>query len=128
MPTAGRVRRTRSPNRRTGQKNMDALPNQSDVQFKLFLARLLEQPQSVWSEKQQIELDMARALSVEMLHLAERMRANAADLESCLVLLKYAKVLEFILSSLSARRDINPKTLRTIFRLADIKVHHGYPD
>ena len=107
---------------------MDALPNQSDVQFKLFLARLLEQPQSVWSEKQQIELDMARALSVEMLHLAERMRANTADLESCLVLLKYAKVLEFILSSLSARRDINPKTLRTIFRLADIKVHDGYPD
>ncbi|AIO70358.1 hypothetical protein [Burkholderia oklahomensis] len=107
---------------------MDALPNQSDARFRAFLAKLLEQPQPAWGEKQQIELDMACALSNEMLQIAERMHAHTADLESCLVLLKYAKVLDFILSSLAARRDIHPRTLRTIFKLAKLKVDDSYPE
>lgn len=108
---------------------MDTLPNQSDAQFQAFLAKLLEQPQpAVWGEKQQIELDMARELAVEMLQLAERMNAaHTPDLENCLVLLRHAKVLDFILSSLAARRDIHPRTLRTIFKLAKLKVHDSYP-
>lgn len=109
---------------------MDTLPNQSDAQFQAFLAKLLEQPQpAVWGEKQQIELDMARELAVEMLQLAERMNAaHTPDLENCLVLLRHAKVLDFILSSLAARRDIHPRTLRTIFKLATLKVHDSYPE
>lgn len=107
---------------------MDALPNQSDAQFQAFLARLLEQPQPSWGAKQQMELDMAHALSTEMLYVAERLRADASDLEGCLMLLKYAKALDFILSSLSAQREINPRTLRAIFKLANVKVHDAYPE
>ena len=55
---------------------MDALPNQSDAQFQAFLVKLLEQPKSTWSAKQQMELDMAHTLSAEMVRLAERLRAN----------------------------------------------------
>ncbi|OJA31599.1 DNA-binding protein [Burkholderia ubonensis] len=107
---------------------MDALPNQSDAQFQAFLNRLLEQPKSAWTEKQWMELDMALALSTQMLQIAERMRDGQANLENSLVLLRYAKVLDFILSSLAARRDIHPQTLRTIFRLANIKIVDEYPE
>lgn len=107
---------------------MDALPNQSDAQFQAFLVKLLEQPKSTWSAKQQMELDMAHTLSAEMVSLAERLRANTEDLESCATLLKYARALDFILTSLAARRDINPRTLRTIFKLANLKVDEAYPD
>lgn len=105
---------------------MDVTPNHAYTQrFQAFIAKLLTQP--AWSEKQQLELDMARELSVEMLQLAERMRDHSPDLERCLVLLKYAKVLDFIMTSLAARRDINPQTLRTIFKLAKIKIDEAYP-
>jgi hypothetical protein len=105
---------------------MDAIPNHTDTQrFQSFMAKLLEQP--AWSEKQQLELDMARELSTQMLQLAERMRDDTTSLESCLVLLKYAKVLDFIMTSLAARREINPQTLRTIYKLAKLKIDESYP-
>ncbi|MEN8516885.1 DNA-binding protein [Burkholderia sp. RS02] len=106
---------------------MDALPNSSDTAFQLFLAKVLEQPLPDWTEKQQMELEMARTLSTEMVHIAEEMRGRAPDLPRCLVLLRYAKVLDFMLTSLAARRDIHPQTLRTLFRLADLKVDDSYP-
>ncbi|KVC29684.1 hypothetical protein [Burkholderia pseudomultivorans] len=105
---------------------MDALPNSSETSFQLFLAKLLEQPLPDWTEKQQMELEMARSLSTEMVRLAEAMRGTT-DLARCLVLLRYAKVLDFILTSLAARRDIHPQTLRTLFRLANLKVDDAYP-
>ncbi|WP_179403300.1 DNA-binding protein [Burkholderia guangdongensis] len=107
---------------------MAAVPNQIDAQFQAFLSKLLNQPQPVWGEKQQMELDMARDLSIEMTKLAERLRENAADVASTLLLLRYSKVLEFIMSSLAAQREINPRTLRTIFKLTRIKVDDAYPD
>ncbi|RQS76812.1 DNA-binding protein [Burkholderia sp. Bp8963] len=107
---------------------MDARPNQSDAHFQAFLAKLLEQPQQAWSAKQQIELEMACTLSTEMVRIAEHLRSHTADFDNYLVLLKYAKVLDFILTSLSAGRDIYPQTLRTIFRLANLKVNEDYPD
>lgn len=107
---------------------MDALPNQSDARFQAFLAKLLEQPQASWNEKQQIELDTARALSSEMLRIAEQMRADTASFDNWLALLKYAKVLDFILSSLAARREINPRTLRTILKLANFSIDPAYPE
>ncbi|AIO27171.1 MULTISPECIES: hypothetical protein [Burkholderia] len=106
---------------------MDALPNSSDTSFQLFLAKLLEQPLPDWTEKQQMELEMARSLSTEMVHLAEDMRGRTPDLARCLVLLRYAKVLDFMLTSLAAHRDIHPQTLRTLFRLANLKVDDAYP-
>jgi len=105
---------------------MDALPNSSDTSFQIFLAKLLEQPLPEWTEKQQMELEMARALSTEMVRLAESLRGST-DLARCLVLLRYSKVLDFILTSLAARRDIHPQTLRTLFRLANLKVDDAYP-
>jgi hypothetical protein len=105
---------------------MDTLPNSSDTSFQIFLAKLLEQPQPEWTEKQQMELEMARSLSTEMVRYAEDMRGRA-DLARCLVLLRYAKVLDFMLTSLAAHRDIHPQTLRTLFRLANLKVDDAYP-
>ena len=106
---------------------MDAPLNPPDARFQAFLAKLTAQQPLAWGEKQKMELDMARALSTEMLQLAERLRDSPQNLEGCLVLLKYAKVLDFIVSSLAARREINPQTLRTIFRLANLKVDEAYP-
>ena len=106
---------------------MDALPNSSDTSFQLFLAKVLEQPLPDWTEKQQMELEMARSLSTQMVHYAEGMRGGNADLARCLVLLRYAKVLDFMLTSLAAHRDIHPQTLRTLFRLANLKVDDAYP-
>ncbi|AJY10783.1 DNA-binding protein [Burkholderia dolosa] len=106
---------------------MDALPDSSDTSFQIFLAKLLEQPLPDWTEKQQMELEMARTLSTQMVRIAEEMRGGTADLVQCLVLLRYAKVLDFILTSLAARRDIHPQTLRTLFRLANLKVDDAYP-
>jgi hypothetical protein len=109
------------------ERTMDAIPSQTDVQFQAFLAKLLTPPMG-WSEKQQMELEMARNLSGGMRDLAEQIREEQGSLEQCLVLLKYAKVLDFIMSSLSARRDINPQTLRVIFKLAQLPVHEAYPE
>ncbi len=105
---------------------MNAIPNGNEEQkFQELLAKLLDTPG--WTEKQQLELEMARDISLEMLRLAELMRDNSADLEACLILLKYAKVLDFVMSSLAARRDIKPQTLRVIFKLAGLKVDEAYP-
>ncbi|EEE08670.1 conserved hypothetical protein [Burkholderia multivorans CGD2M] len=112
--------------RASNEVMMDALPNSSDTSFQIFLAKLLEQPLPEWTEKQQMELEMARALSTEMVRLAESLRGST-DLARCLVLLRYSKVLDFILTSLAARRDIHPQTLRTLFRLANLKVDDAYP-
>lgn len=46
---------------------------------------------------------------------------------SCLQLLKYAKVVDFVLTTLAAGRDIKPATLRVIFKLADLPVDDAYP-
>jgi hypothetical protein len=69
----------------------------AEQKFQELLARLLAVPE--WTEKQQLELEMARDLSVEMLRVAEQMRDGASDLETCLILLKYAKVLDFVMSA-----------------------------
>lgn len=105
---------------------MNTIPDgNAEHKFQELLAKLVCVPE--WTEKQQLELEMARDISVEMLHLAEGMRDGAADLETCLVLLKYAKVLDFLMSALAARRDIKPQTLRVIFKLAGLKVDEAYP-
>lgn len=105
---------------------MSAQPNGNNEQkFQDLLAKLLAT--SEWTEKQQLELEMARDISVEMLRIAEEMRDDGADLEACLILLKYAKVLDFVMSALASRRDIKPQTLRVIFKLAGLKVDEAYP-
>lgn len=105
---------------------MNTIPDgNAEQKFQELLARLVEVPE--WTEKQQLELEMARDISVEMLRLAEEMRDGAADLENCLILLKYAKVLDFVMSALAARRDIKPQTLRVIFKLAGLAVDEAYP-
>ncbi len=43
-----------------------------------------------------------------MLHLAESMRDGFTDLESCLTMLKYARVMDFVLTTLASRREIAP--------------------
>ena len=107
---------------------MNAIPSQTDARFQAFLSKLLTQQEVSWNSKHQMELEMARDLSNGMRDLAEQMRDEQASLEQCLVLLKYAKVLDFIMSSLSARREINPQTLRVIFKLAQLPVHEAYPE
>ncbi|RKP43971.1 DNA-binding protein [Trinickia fusca] len=106
---------------------MATIPNgDAEQKFQAMLATLLATPTG-WSEKQQIELEMARDISVEMLRLAETMRDTDAGLETLLTLLKYAKVMDFILTTLASRRDIRPQTLRVIFKLAGLKVDEAYP-
>ncbi|MBJ9663968.1 DNA-binding protein [Burkholderia gladioli] len=108
---------------------MDTCPNQSDAQFQAFLAKLLTQPQPTeWGEKQRIELDMARALSTSMLRVAEHLHAQPGDTESWLALYRYGRALDFILGSLAGGRDIHPRTLRTILKLAHFEVDANYPD
>jgi hypothetical protein len=55
------------------------------------------------------------------------MRDGSVDLETCLTMLKYAKVLDFVMTTLASRRDIKPQTLRVIFKLAGLKVDEEYP-
>ncbi|MGV2292077.1 DNA-binding protein [Trinickia sp. YCB016] len=105
---------------------MATIPNgDAEQQFQEMLTKLLATPS--WSEKQQLELEMARDISVEMLRMAELMRDGDAGLENCLTLLKYAKVMDFILTTLASRREIKPQTLRVIFKLAGLKVDEAYP-
>ena len=105
---------------------MDAIPNgNAEQKFQELLTKLITTP--AWTEKQQLELEMARDISVEMLRLAEIMRDGAVDMETCLTLLKYAKVLDFVMTTLASRRDIKPQTLRVIFKLAGLKVDEAYP-
>ncbi len=106
---------------------MATIPNSdAEQKFQAMLANLLN-TQSAWSEKQQLELEMARDISVEMLRLAESMRDTGGGLETMLTLLKYAKVMDFILTTLASRREIRPQTLRVIFKLAGLKVDEAYP-
>jgi hypothetical protein len=111
-----------------GTTGMATIPNgDAEQKFQAMLATLLATPTG-WSEKQQLELEMARDISVEMLRLAESMRDSTdAGLETLLTLLKYAKVVDFILTTLASRRDIRPQTLRVIFKLAGLKVDEAYP-
>jgi hypothetical protein len=105
---------------------MDTVPNGNvEQKFQEMLAKLTATP--VWSEKQQLELEMARDISTEMLRLAEVMRDGNVDMETCLTMLKYAKVLDFVMTTLASRRDIKPQTLRVIFKLAGLKVDEAYP-
>jgi hypothetical protein len=105
---------------------MDMTPNgNAEQKFQELMAKLLATPE--WTEKQQLELEMARDISVEMLRLAEIMRDGSVDMEMCLTLLKYAKVLDFVMTTLASRRDIKPQTLRVIFKLAGLKVDEAYP-
>jgi hypothetical protein len=105
---------------------MDTIPNgNAEQKFQELLAKLTTTPE--WTEKQQLELEMARDISVEMLRLAEVMRDGSVDLETVLIMLKYAKVLDFVMSTLASRRDIKPQTLRVIFKLAGLKVDEAYP-
>jgi hypothetical protein len=106
---------------------MDAIPEKKvDPRFQEMMARLVSSPGL--SLKQQIELQMTRRISVEMLKLAETMRDGGTDMETCLILLKYATVIEFVLTALADQRDIAPPTLRMVFRLAGIDVDEDYPE
>jgi hypothetical protein len=110
----------------TEEAAMDTVPNGNvEQKFQEMLAKLTAAP--AWSEKQQLELEMARDISTEMLRLAEVMRDGNVDLETCLTMLKYAKVLDFVMTTLASRRDIKPQTLRVIFKLAGLKVDEAYP-
>jgi len=99
--------------------------SKAEQQFQEMLAKLTSMPE--WSEKQQLELEMAREISGEMLRLAEVMRDGNTDMETCLTMLKYAKVMDFVLTTLASRREIAPQTLRVIFKLAGLKVDEAYP-
>jgi hypothetical protein len=111
---------------RKNEAAMDTIPNgNAEQKFQELLTKLMATP--AWTEKQQIELEMARDISVEMLRLAELMRDGSVDLETCLTMLKYAKVLDFVMTTLASRRDIKPQTLRVIFKLAGLKVDEEYP-
>jgi hypothetical protein len=110
----------------TDEAAMDTVPNGNvEQKFQEMLAKLTATP--VWTEKQQLELEMARDISTEMLRLAEVMRDGSVDMETCLIMLKYAKVLDFVMTTLASRRDIKPQTLRVIFKLAGLKVDEAYP-
>lgn len=98
---------------------------QDEQKFADMMAKLLEP--SKWGEKQQMELEMARDAATEMLRLAESMRGNPGDLASSLQLLKYAKVVDFVLTTLASGREIRPATLRVIFKLAGLPVDEAYP-
>jgi len=105
---------------------MNTIPDgNAEQKFQELLSTLLAVPE--WTEKQQLELEMARDISTEMLRIAEAMRDVGSDFETCLIMLKYAKVLDFVLSSLAARREIKPQTLRVIFKLAGLRVDEAYP-
>jgi hypothetical protein len=66
---------------------MDTIPNgNAEQKFQELLTKLMATP--AWTEKQQIELEMARDISVEMLRLAELMRDGSVDLSD------YAQVRE----------------------------------
>lgn len=65
---------------------MDAIPDKkAEKQFREMLAALTAMP--AWSEKQQLELEMAREISVEMLRIAESMHDGSTDIETCLTML-----------------------------------------
>jgi len=104
---------------------MEPERKQDEQKFVEMMAKLTEMPQ--WGEKQQLELEMARDAALEMLRLAESMRGRPADLATSLQLLKYAKVVDFILTTLAAQREIRPSTLRVIFKLAGLRVDEAYP-
>ena len=69
----------------------------------------------------------AAARKARYRRLAEAMRDSDPGLEALLTLLKYAKVMDFILTTLASRREIRPQTLRVIFKLAGLKVDEAYP-
>ena len=99
---------------------MNTIPNsRAELTFQELLAKLTLTP--TWTEKQQLELEMARDIAIEMLSVAELMRDGRVDPETCLKMLRYAKVLDFLITTLAARRDIKPQTLRVIFNLAGLK-------
>jgi len=99
--------------------------NKAKQQFQEMLAKLTAVP--VWSEKQQLELEMAREISAEMLRLAEAMRDGTTDMKTCLTMLKYAKAMDFVLATLATRSEVAPQTLRVIFKLAGLKINKAYP-
>ena len=106
---------------------MATIPSKdAEQKFQAMLANLLTPPTG-WTEKQQLELEMARDISVEMLRLAESVRDAEPGQEALLTLLKYAKVVDFILTTLASRREIRPQTLRVIFKLAGLKIDEAYP-
>ena len=105
---------------------MDTIPNGNDDQkFQEILAKLTLTP--TWTEKQQLELGMARDVSVEILRLAELIQNQGPSLETGLTVLKYAKVLDYVMCTLVSRREIRPQTLRVIFKLAGLQIDEHYP-
>jgi hypothetical protein len=53
--------------------------------------------------------------------------SSDVGLETLLTLLKYAKVMDFILTTLASRRDIRPQTLRVTLKLAGLHIDEAYP-
>lgn len=86
--------------------------SKAEQQFQEMLAKLTSMPE--WSEKQQLELEMAREISGEMLRLAEVMRDGTTDMETCLTMLKYAKVMDFVLTTLASRRGCAADAARNL--------------
>jgi hypothetical protein len=105
---------------------MDTIPKgNAEQKFQELLAKLTLTP--TWTEKQQLELGMARDVSLEILRLTEFMHKEGPNVQTCLTMLKYAKVLDYVMSTLSSRREIKPETLRVIFKLAGLKIDEHYP-
>jgi hypothetical protein len=106
---------------------MDTVPNSdAELKFQKLLTKLVSTP--AWTGKQQLELEMARDISIKMLCLADVIGDGSVDLETRLTLRKYAKVLDFMMTTLASRREIMPQTLRVIFKLAGLKVDEEYSD
>jgi len=99
--------------------------SRAEQHFQGMLAKLTAMPE--WSEKQQLELEMAREISGQMLGLAKAMRDGTVDMETCLTMVKNATVLDFVLTNLASRREIAPQTLHVIFKLAGLKIDKSYP-
>jgi hypothetical protein len=100
---------------------MDPIPDgKSEQRFQDMLAELTATPR--WGKKQQSELKMAQQIAEEMLRLSETMCEGPASTENCLSMLKYAKVIYFVLTTLALRREIAPRTLQILFKLAGLKI------
>ncbi|CAE6855866.1 hypothetical protein R69619_07686 [Paraburkholderia nemoris] len=106
---------------------MNTIPDgNAELKFQKLVAKLTTL--SAWTEKQQLELEMACDLSVALRQAAETMREEGARFESYTVMLEYARVLEFMMTMLSGHKDIHPRTLRTIFRFSGLHVDEAYPE
>ena len=97
----------------------------AEQQFHAMLARLSGTAE--WNTKQQLELQMARDATQALRRIAEHLRRGTIEASAAPQMLKYTQAIDFVLSGLSAQKNIHPATLRVVFRLAGLQVNEDYP-